>query len=138
MSPIVVDASVMIAWASGEPEASGWVALFREGAETDAPDLLLLELAHGLLRKVGNGLAASDLPVRVVARVQAGLIRFHDWHGLLPDAMALALALHHPVIDCTYLALARRRRARLATLDRRLAARAASAPGGPIPLWTPT
>jgi predicted nucleic acid-binding protein len=138
VKPIVVDASVVIAWASGEPDASAWVALFREGAETDAPDLLLLELAHGLLRKVGNGLAAADLPARVVTRVQAGLIRFHDWHDLLPEAMDLALALRHPVIDCTYLALARRRGARLATLDRRLAARAGSVPGGPIPLWVPT
>jgi predicted nucleic acid-binding protein len=48
-----------------------------------------------------------------------------DDADLTQPAMAIARDLDHPVYDCVYLALARRRHAPLVTLDRRLTARLA-------------
>ncbi len=48
-----------------------------------------------------------------------------DDADLARTALAIAIELDHPVYDCIYLALARRRGAPLVTLDRRLTARLA-------------
>jgi predicted nucleic acid-binding protein len=44
-----------------------------------------------------------------------------DMETLIDDAMAMALALSHPIYDCVYLALSAQRSVPLVTADARLA-----------------
>lgn len=135
--PAVIDASVVIAWTSSEPGFEPLEALFQDHASLHAPDILLIEVAHGLLRKAGRGLLPAGMARRIITEFEHSAIQWHRWQSLLAEAMDLAAALRHSVTDCCYLAVARREGLPLATLDRRLAARAAAMPRGPIPLWTP-
>lgn len=137
MTAAVIDASVVVAWASSEPDGDRFEPLFAKPNAIEAPDLLLIETAHGLLRKAGRGLIAASVPLSIVRTLQAGRIVWHPWQQLLEAAVGLAVALRHPVTDCCYLLVASRQRLPLATLDRRLAAKAADMPNGGVALWQP-
>jgi predicted nucleic acid-binding protein len=56
-------------------------------------------------------------------------VRISPAVGLLDEALALGLALAHPVYDCVYLALAIASDARVVTADRRFRLAAQREPG---------
>ena len=117
----VVDASVAAKWLAPEPDSPLAEALLDD--ELIAPDLLFAEVGNILWKKQLRGemdAAATHIGVRWLLQVP---LQVHDSAGLLADALALALQLHHPAYDCFYLALARRVDAPLVTADRRLHAR---------------
>ena len=125
----VVDASVAAKWLAPEPDSPLAEALLDD--ELIAPDLLFAEVGNILWKKQLRGemdAAATQIGARWLLQVP---LQVHDSAGLLADALALALQLHHPAYDCFYLALARRVDAPLVTADRRLHApcRAADAVG---------
>ncbi len=114
----VVDASVIIAIAFGEPRAAEAREL-TDGAALHAPDLLPYEICSAALRK------ARDRPV-LVAEIAASL----DWAlgldvALQPipafDLLALAMETKLTIYDASYLWLARRLGCELLTFDQRLA-----------------
>ena len=123
----VVDASVAAKWLAPEPDSPLAEALLDD--ELIAPDLLFAEVGNILWKKQLRGemdAAATQIGARWLLQVP---LQVHDSAGLLADALALALQLHHPAYDCFYLALARRVDAPLVTADRRLHARCHAADG---------
>ncbi len=84
-----------------------------------APELLLLEVGNALRRKVSHGDSpVDDVPAALhIVRRQFTLTPDAD---LAVRATELAMAVDHPVYDCTYVALAERLDAPLVTADRRL------------------
>ncbi|MFN3389291.1 MAG: type II toxin-antitoxin system VapC family toxin [Allosphingosinicella sp.] len=118
----VVDTSILISWVV--PEAASQATLRYAGTGLTAPDLLLVEFANALWKKVRKSeidtlqarVALATVPVPI-ALVPAAL--------LAGEALEIGLELEHPVYDCLFLALARRTEAKLLTIDRRLARRCA-------------
>ena len=118
----VVDASVAVKWVVEERDSGSARGL--ASARLEAPDLLLVECANILWKKVGIGdltrpEAAARLGILMRAPVTLAASR-----ELLDVAMELALEWRHPVYDCLYAALAMRRNISLVTADKSLAAAA--------------
>lgn len=115
----VVDASVAVKWVVEEPYSGLARTLAR--AKLEAPDLLYIECANILWKKVRIGdltrlEAAACLDVLLRAPVTlAGSV------GILDLALDLSLEWRHPVCDCVYAALAIRRGIPLVTADKKLA-----------------
>jgi predicted nucleic acid-binding protein len=131
---MVIDASVAVKWLVNETEAAASRTILLGDAVLLAPDLLATEVAGALVRKFREGNLTDD-EVRASMGLFAALpIAFTATSELLGDAVGAALAHSHPLPDCVYIALARRRGAPLATFDRRQATLAAHLN---IPLWTP-
>lgn len=85
-----------------------------------APELMLTEVANALWRLQRAGqLEASGLQQRL-SRAADLVDHIEPDRTLLPEALALATHLDHPVYDCLYLVLARREVALLLSADRRL------------------
>lgn len=85
-----------------------------------APGLMLTEVANALWRLQRAGqIEASGLQQRL-DRAAALVDHIEPDHTLLPEALALATHLDHPVYDCLYLVLARREVATLLSADQRL------------------
>ncbi|GAB4260191.1 MULTISPECIES: type II toxin-antitoxin system VapC family toxin [Deferrisoma] len=121
----VVDASVAAKWFFDEaltPNARGVLHRY-EGLI--APDLVLLEVANVAWKRVSRG----EAPPEHLSAVGEALPHFFTLlvpaAEVLAEAAETALRLQHPVYDCAYLAVARRRQVPLVTADRRLKFRAA-------------
>ncbi|MBZ5623698.1 MAG: type II toxin-antitoxin system VapC family toxin [Acidobacteriia bacterium] len=114
----VVDASVSVKWVVRETGSD--LARSLSSARLEAPDLLLVECANILWKKVRIG----DL-TRLDARGCLGVllqapVNLTAGRELLASAMDLSFELQHPIYDCLYLALAVRREIPLVTADERL------------------
>lgn len=135
MTPVVCDASVVVAWVVDEADSAAARSLPRGRAPLLAPSLLLLEVANALLSRRRRG--EADPPGHLAAtlnELRAGSIAYTGVAALLDSAATIAERESHPIYDCIYLALARRQEALLATFDRRLATLAQRLA---IPLWSP-
>ncbi len=116
---LVVDASVAVKWVVEESGSASAVAL-RSSYEFLAPDLIVAECANILWKKaMRNELAREEAIVAAKLLARSGMALVSS-RGLAEAATALAVDLRHPAYDCIYLALARERRCRLVTADRRL------------------
>jgi predicted nucleic acid-binding protein len=115
----VVDASVAVKWVVEEQDSG--LARTLAQAKLEAPDLLYIECANILWKKVRIGdltrlEAAACLDILLRAPVTlAGSV------GILDLALDLSLEWRHPVYDCVYAALAIRRGITLVTADKKLA-----------------
>jgi predicted nucleic acid-binding protein len=130
---LVVDASVMVMLATGEPgseEADRMV----EGAVLAAPELVLAEAANALWRKARVGSITRAEAVEAAKGIGPMLARLVPLRVLQDQALDLALRRDHPAYDCFYVALAMREAAPLLTADRRLAQRF----GGDVEVRLPT
>ena len=116
----VVDACVAVKWVV--EEAGSDTARSLSPTRLEAPDLLLIECANILWKKVRLGdLSPRDAAVRLDVLMVAP-VKLTAGGELLKSALELALELQHPVYDCMYVALALRRDIPLVTADERLAA----------------
>jgi predicted nucleic acid-binding protein len=120
---LVVDASVAIKWFVEEPGANRARLLWEDRAGLVAPDLLVPEVCSAMWRKVRLGQAVPDQAAEATHRLRTALIDLRPTAALATRAMALALALDHPVYDCFYLALAEIEQNAMVTADQRLLAR---------------
>ena len=115
----VVDASVAVKWVV--PESGSDRARLLAQAKLEAPDLLFVECANILWKKVRLGhltrREAADC-LRLLLAMPVALVASRE---LLDSALRLSLELDHPVYDCLYLALALQRRFPLVTADEKLA-----------------
>ena len=125
MSEVVVDASVAICWFVREAGTEKANRLVAGGSDLVAPSLMLAELANTLLKKTRRGEIRADIAQAGLSEIRRFVPKIFNLPELVPSALAIALELGHPVYDCIYLALARRREAPLVTLDRRLTVRLA-------------
>lgn len=114
----VVDASVAIKWVV-EEEGSDRARLLAS-AKLEAPDLLPIECANILWRKVRLGDLRGEGATERLALLLRSPVTLIGSRELLDAALRLSLDLGHPVYDCLYLALAIRDAIPLLTADRRL------------------
>jgi predicted nucleic acid-binding protein len=125
---IVLDASVAVKAYFEEAGSEEATALLTGQERLQAPELIRIEVAAALCRRVRKGeLAAEEAKVRSghwLARLKEGLFTLTPDQELLPDAIELASGLKHPLQDCLYLAAARRMDAELITADRAFQERA--------------
>ena len=126
---IVVDASVAAKWFLPEPGSEAAAALRTENDDLIAPTLVIAELGSAFWKSAMRGdLAGQD--VGHMLRSAAGhYSRLIAIDGLAADAMTLATELKNPIYDCFYLALAKRERAPLVSVDKRLIAAAKKVKG---------
>lgn len=120
MERAVIDASVAVKWVLDEPGSPQARRL--ASARLEAPELLLVECANILWKKVRVGDLRKDEAVqRLELLARAPVLAWAVSPDLLREALRLALELSHPVYDCLYLALALQLVIPLVTADRRFA-----------------
>jgi predicted nucleic acid-binding protein len=116
---IVVDASVAVQWVAKESTSELSETLLSR-SDLIAPDLLLVEAANALYRKVFVGDISHP-------HATAGLEYIRDKVALLPvtipilsQAIELSVAMNHAVYDCIYLVIAESTGSLLVTYDQEL------------------
>ena len=116
----MLDASVAVQWFAREPGSEASAALVEGKQPLVAPDIMPLEVANALWKKVRHGdVPAGDLQP-AVTRILASDITLVPTLALLERAARLSVEIGHPVYDCVYLVLAEERGAPLASIDERL------------------
>ncbi|MCO5314822.1 MAG: type II toxin-antitoxin system VapC family toxin [Solirubrobacterales bacterium] len=133
MTRIVLDASVITALYIEEElslPARDEIVRHREaGDEFHAPDLLLIECANALWKRVGRGeLERASAMTAIEALAEVDDFAFHPMDAqLVPAALSLAVTHSMTAYDAAYGALALRLGGTLVTGDRRLAGSAGMA-----------
>jgi predicted nucleic acid-binding protein len=119
---IVVDASVAVKPYLAEAGADAATELLAGPTKLLAPELIRLEVAGALCRRVRNGeLHADEAELRSqhwLAELDKGLFALTPDRELMPEAIALSTKLNYPLPDCLYLAVAIRFHAPIITADR--------------------
>lgn len=119
---LVLDASAVVALATGEPGADALRATATHELLI-APELILAEAGNALWRKHRTGVISAADAERAMSDIPVLFDRLLPLSILIRPALSLAIAHDHPVYDCVYVALARLEGLPLRTGDRRLAAR---------------
>lgn len=117
MTVTVIDSSIALQWVLPEP-ASEHALRYVRADDTLAPDIILVEAANVLAKKVRAAAIDGDEAVRALGMIKAALTRLVPSEPLVARALELSIALSHPVYDCVFLACAEREGGRLATFDR--------------------
>src|SRR5258707_10397947 len=119
---MVLDANVAVKPYLEEAGADAATELLAGPMKLMAPELIRLEVAGALCRRVRNGeLDSGDAEARCqhwLSELHKGLFTLTPDRDLLPEAIALSTKLKHPLPDCLYLAVAIRYDAPLVTADR--------------------
>jgi predicted nucleic acid-binding protein len=123
---IVVDSSVAVQWVVPEDNSaiSDTVLLHDELV---APELLLIEAANVFRKKLTDGSIELEQARRGLTFISRQVDILSSTPSLVAEALELAAEIQHPVYDCLYLVLARRKDAKLATHDDQLRRRAVRA-----------
>lgn len=116
---MIVDASVAVHWFVETPFSAAAAPYRRE--QIEVPGLFFGEVGHALSKYVRAGFVGEGEAVAAIEALAYPLVRVAGDRELAPEALRLCFSLNHPVYDCLYLALARRRDAVLVTADRKLA-----------------
>jgi predicted nucleic acid-binding protein len=119
---VVVDASVAIKWVIDEELTAAADRLFGRGFRLTAPDLLLVECANAVWKKVGRGEITEAYGDEAMALLRSFALDLRPTATLVEAALTLAHELHHPIYDCLYLAMAQATRGVVVTADRRFLA----------------
>ncbi len=119
---IVIDANVAVKWYLPENGTEAAIELTTSGNRLIAPELIRLEVLSAITRGVRNNKAtASEARAqceRWLNNLTDGAVSLVPEQDLLQDAVELALKVKHALLDCMYLAVARRLEAPLLTADR--------------------
>ncbi len=114
---IIIDASAAFIMLADPARVA---EIFADAADVLAPELIVAELLNARWKMARAGAAAPSLNVVLGLFGRIHLVATVSYAA---DAAALAQRLDHPVYDCLYAVLAKRENARLATADRRFAAK---------------
>jgi predicted nucleic acid-binding protein len=117
---LVVDASVVIPCFVPERFSAAARSWLDAADLLLAPELLALECANALWKKLRRGEITPGDAGDALEQVLGGLIELRPAAILARAAFRLASDLAHPVYDCTYVALADAENAELLTADREL------------------
>jgi predicted nucleic acid-binding protein len=120
---IVVDANVAAKWLLPEPGSDEAIALQEGPHQLVAPDLIRLEVAAAITRRVRA--EKKPLPPKEAVRQYQKWMRLLDQatitlipeSDLLSQAVDLAVLIKHPLQDCLYLAAAMQLDPELITAD---------------------
>ena len=122
MSVFVIDASVVVKWFVPEIHSEAARRLLTPPHEYLAPDLLFVETANTIWKKVRRGELEPEDGTRLVADIGRVAVDTVSCRALAQDAYALAQATDCTVYDALYVVLAIRLNTRLITADGRLEA----------------
>lgn len=120
MSVFVVDASVVLKWLVPEVKSDDALRLLDAPHEYVAPDLLFLEAANAIWKKVRRGELIDRDGQQLVADLETVAVDSIATRDLADDAFTLAVATGRTVYDSAYLALAIRLETQVVTADERL------------------
>lgn len=113
---IVLDSSIALQWVLPE-DGSGDALRYVRADDVVAPDILLVETANVLAKKVRANDMSGEAAVQALGMVRSAVKRLVTSEPLVPRALELAIALNHPVYDCVFLACAEHLGGQLATRD---------------------
>lgn len=116
----VIDASVAAQWYFSEPLTAQADALLAGSCDLLAPDLLYLEIAGLLARRVRLGEIDEQAARIVLSELRQVPFEWTPVSALVPAALTLALSADLRLSDSLYLALAMQADCSLVTADRRL------------------
>jgi hypothetical protein len=114
---VVIDASVAVKWLVIEDRHLVARDVLRDGFALIAPDLLLIEVANALRKKVRAALADLAQAKAAIVVLPRYFDRLFQPGETLSQAFDIACQINHPVADCVYLACARESGAALLTDD---------------------
>lgn len=132
MSVLVIDASVALKWLIEEEDSALAERLLVSVATLEAPDLLKVEVANALWRRVRSGAISGSQADRGLVALDGMISIWHPVEPLVRRALTLGSFLAHPVYDMVYLALAERRAGRVVTVDRRFIEKVEASPHAPL------
>jgi predicted nucleic acid-binding protein len=113
----LVDSSVAVKWYSAEPDSHLAVRLL--GRPLAAPDLIRIEVANALRRKVGRYEIDAAQTVEALPHLARNVVLFRA-EPFAEMALELSLELAHPIHDCFFLVLAQTLQFPLVTADEKL------------------
>jgi predicted nucleic acid-binding protein len=116
----VVDASLVIKWYVDEPDSTTARALFWETEEFAVPDLLFLETASILSKKVRQRELTYEEARRISELIVDGPFDIYNNRELTGEALRMALEHEITPYDASYVALAIKLKTDCATADRKL------------------
>jgi len=128
---IVVDTSVAVQWLVPE-EDTGLAEVLLGRKDLAAPDLLLVETANVLRKKLRAGQIVAEQATEGFEFLKANIETFIPFEGLLIRAFGMAAEIGHPVYDCMFLACAENLEGVVATRDAPLIGRAGKAGYGAL------
>jgi predicted nucleic acid-binding protein len=114
--PLVVDASVALKWVLEEDGAAEAIALV-DSEILLAPDLLFVECANVLGRRVRRGEISAEAAREAQAAIEAVPIRVVPIKAHAATALTAALELQQSAYDCLYLMCAVAERSVMVTAD---------------------
>ena len=125
MSPLVIDASVILKWYLKDEESGKEAISLLEKhvsgkVELLAPALLNYEVLNALLVAERMGRIAPDTTQKAIEGFLELDIDLCDPFGDYPDILSLARAFHRTVYDASYISLAQKRGIAFITGDKRL------------------
>lgn len=115
----VIDASVAVMWYADEEHSDRAELLLDESIKLAAPDLLPVEVANALWKKVRAGDMKLSDARRAVEQISEPPIELFDSAALLETAFDIAHKYDRAVYDCLYLTLAVELGVQLVAADRR-------------------
>jgi len=118
---VIVDASVAVKWFVLEDGREAAMALLGSDVPLLAPDLIVVETAHALRRKVAGGWLTGAGATAALHELTDGPIELVPTPPLVRPAMHLADRTNCSVHDACFVALASQRGMPLVTADERLA-----------------
>ena len=121
---LVVDASVIVKLVVDEPGTEVARAVVTARDDCVAPDLLTIEVASALAKKVRSQKLAEPLARLGMDNFAKFLSELTDTRLLIDHAATLSIATDHSLFDCIYLALAIERDCPVLTADVKFAVRA--------------
>lgn len=123
MPVTVIDSSIALHWVLPEPGAERAYRYVQEEGVI-SPDILLIETANVLAKKVRANDLSGPGAIQALALVRSAFATFVPSEPLVPRALELSVALSHPVYDCVFLACAEQVAGQLVTRDAPLIKRA--------------
>ena len=124
---LTVDASVVVKWFVPEALSEEARLLLGHRLILHAPDLVLVEFANTIWKKVRRGELADHQPYIDELPRLSEVITLYPSYDLLAPTAQIAQKLDHPVYDCLYLACAEATGSILVTADRKFANKIAEA-----------
>ena len=118
---LTVDASVVVKWFVPEALSEEARLLLGDGLNLYAPDLVLVEFANTIWKKVRRGELADHQPYIDELPNLSEVITLYPAYDLLAPTAEIAQKLEHPIYDCLYLTCAETTGSMLVTADRKFA-----------------
>ncbi len=117
MKNLVVDASVAVKWLVTETHSDVADALLAADMRHVAPDLIVVEVANALRKKVFGKEIVLEQARQSLRALPDFFVDLVNSATLARDAFDIANSVNHPVADCVYLALADSLNADFVTAD---------------------